>query len=90
LIPLKALAYKELCAIEKPSDDDILKIAKHQDDIYRLANALTAKLINLPPQIAADLSWTLDSLQAKILQGGANAELQLEIVEQMRTVFALQ
>jgi hypothetical protein len=47
-------------------------------------------LINLPPQIAADLSWTLDSLQAKILQGGANAELQLEIVEQMRTVFALQ
>ena len=89
LIPLKSLAYKNLCSIANPSEDTLIKIDKHHDDIYRIAEALPQRSIILPPIIAADLSWTFKSLQDKITPGNATAELRLELLEQIRTFFAL-
>lgn len=89
LIPLKSLAYKELCSIANPDKATLIKISKHHDDIYRLANALPERKTILPTRIGMDLSWTLSNLQNRIVPGDVNGEERIELLEQIRSFFTL-
>ena len=84
LIPLKSLAYLELSKQENPSPKIFANIAKHRQDIFRLANVLSDGSFHLPPHVAEITNEALNLIASKIQNEDA-----VEILEMLKQFYLL-